>query len=226
MQAVPPTMTTMEDTHWTDYHPIASLDSHHAPIEFVIPPQTENYTDLSQSYLYLRCRILRAGVGNNLDAGKKVAPVNNFFHSMFSSIDLYLSNKLVTSNMDTYPYRAYLENLFSFGSDVKQNQLKAGEFWYQDATGKFVDWDDSDMIKARMAVVTESKPLELMRRLHLDLAMQEKYLPNGIEIRLRLNRASPQFCLMVGEDPVYPSVVKIDVAKVSVRTVQLTKNHK
>ena len=150
-----------------------------------------------------------------------MAPVNNYFHSMFSSIDLYLNNKLVTSNMDTYPYRAYLENLFSFGFDVKQNQLKAGEFWYQDTTGKFVDWGDSDTIKARMAAVEESKPLELMGRLHLDLAMQEKYLPNGIEIRLRLNRASPQFCLMVGEGGGYPSVVKIDVAKVSVRTLQL-----
>ena len=220
MQAVPPTMTTMEDTRWTDYHPIASLDSHHAPIEFAIPPQTENYTDLSQSYLYLRCRILRAGVGNNLEAGKKVAPVNNFFHSMFSSIDMCLNNKLVTSNMDTYPHRAYLENLFSFGSGVKQNQLRAGEFWYQDATGKFVDWD-ADIIQKRMAAVEENKPLELMGRLHLDLAMQEKYLPNGIEINLRLNRASPKFCLMVGEDPVYPSVVNIDVAKVLVRTVQL-----
>ena len=123
--------------------------------------------------------------------------------------------------MDTYPNRAYLENLFSFGSDVKQNQLRAGEFWYQDATGKFVAWD-SETIKARMVAVEESKPLELMGRLHLDLAMQEKYLPNGIEIRLRLNRASLQFCLMVGEGSGgYPSVVKIDVAKVSVRTVQL-----
>ena len=93
--------------------------------------------------------------------------------------------------MDTYPYRAYLEHLFSFGSDVKQNQLEAGEFWYQDATGKFVDWDDSDLIKQRMAAVAQSKPWELMGRLHLDLAMTEKYLPNGIEIRLRLNRASP-----------------------------------
>ena len=196
------------------------MDSHHAPIEFVILPQTENYTDLSQSYLYLRCRILRAGVGNNIEAGKKVAPVNNFFHSMLSSIDLYLNNKLVTSNMDTYPYRVYLENLFSFGSDVKQNQLRAGEFWYQDATGKFAAWDSAEF-KARIAAVEESKPLELMGRLHLDLAMQEKYLPNGIEISLRLNRASPQFCRMVSEDPVYPSVVKIDVAKVSVRIVQL-----
>ena len=100
-------------------------------------------------------------------------PVNNFFHSMFSCTDLYLNNKLVTSNMDTYPYRAYLENLFSFGSDVKQNQLKAGEFWYQDATGKFVDWN-ADEIQARVATVTESKYLELIGRLHLDLAMQEK----------------------------------------------------
>ena len=51
---------------------------------------------------------------------------------MFSSIDLYLNNKLVKSNMDTYTYRAYLEKMFSFGSVVKQNQMKAGEFWYQD----------------------------------------------------------------------------------------------
>ena len=128
---------------------------------------------------------------------------------MFSCTDLYLNNKLVTSKMDTYPYRAYLENLFSFGYDVKQNQLKAGEFWYQDATGKFVDWN-ADEIQARVATVTESKHLELIVRLHLDLAMQEK---KGIEIRFKLNRASPQFRLIDGEGGGYPSVVKIDVAR-------------
>ena len=51
--------------------------------------------------------------------------------------------------------------------------------------------------------------------------MQKKYLPNGIEIRLRLNRASTQFCLMTSEVAGYPWVVKIYVAKVSVSTVQL-----
>ena len=63
-----------------------------------------------------------------------------------------------------------------------------------------------------------------------------KYLPNGIELKLRLNRASnivtSQFCLMVttkqhsNEDyqhrfPAYPVVVKIDTATLSVRHVQL-----
>ena len=43
MESIPPTMTTMQRTEWNDYmyHPIASLDSYHAPIEFVIPPHTD-----------------------------------------------------------------------------------------------------------------------------------------------------------------------------------------
>ena len=135
---------------------------------------------------------------------------------MFSGIDLFLNNKLVTSSMDTYPYRAYIKNLFSYGSDVKSNQLKAGEFWYPDAAGKFED-HDSATVKARNVAVAKSIPVELWGRLHLDLAMQEKYLPNGIEIKIRLNRASPRFCILSDD----PCVVKIDEAALEVRHIQL-----
>ena len=62
MESIPPTMTTMQGTQWNDYHPIASLDSHHAPIEFLIPPHTEFYTDLSQAYLYIKFRIINRRV--------------------------------------------------------------------------------------------------------------------------------------------------------------------
>ena len=147
---------------------------------------------------------------------KKVSPMNNFFRSMFSSIDLYVNNKLVTSNMDTYPSRAYLENLFSYRSDVKENQLKAGEFWYEDEPDKF-DYLTHANVKARAKPVAESKSLELQGRLHLDLVLQEKYLPNGLEFRLKLNRALPQFSIMSD----MPVVLKIDSAIFSVRYVQL-----
>ena len=210
MQAVPPTMTNMVQTKMEMYHPIASLDSYHAPIEFVIPAQTEYYMDLSQSKLYLKFRILKED-GSNLDDNQKAGPINNFLHSMFSGIDLFLNNKLVTSSMDTYPYRAYIENLFSYGSDVKSNQLKAGEFWYPDAARKF-EGHDNETVKARSVAVAKSIPVELWRRLHLDLAMQEKYLPNGIEIKIRLNRGSPRFCILSDD----PCVVKIDEAALEV----------
>ena len=216
MQAVPPTMTTMIQTKMEMYHPIASLDSYHAPIEFVVPAQTEYYTDLSQSNLYLKFKILKED-GPNLDDEQKAGPINNFLHNMFSDIDLFLNNKLVTSSMDTYPYRAYIENLFSYGSDVKSNQLKAGEFWYLDSAGKFED-HDSETIKAR--AVAKSRPVELWRRLHLDLAMQEKYLPNGIEIKIRLNRASPRLCILSDD----PCVMKIDETALEVRLLPALSN--
>ena len=124
LKSIPSNMTTMQDAQWIDYHLIASLDSYHAPIEFTIPPI---YTDLSQTYLYAKFRILKE-TGEDRDADSKVYPVNSLFQSMFSGIDLYLNNKLVTKDSDTYPYKAYIENLFSYGSDVKEKQLKAAEF--------------------------------------------------------------------------------------------------
>ena len=83
MQNVPPNLTTIQESQFIDYHSIALLDSYHAPIEFVVPGHTEYYTDLSQTCLCLKFRILRAN-GTNLEADK-----NNFFYSVFSGIDLY-----------------------------------------------------------------------------------------------------------------------------------------
>ena len=213
MESIPPTMTTMQGTQWNDYHPIASLNSYHAHIEFLIPPHTEFYTDLSQAYLYIKFRILQQ-TGVDLDTDAKVFPINNFFHIMFSGIDLY---KLITNNSDTYPYRAYLENLFSYGSDVKDNQLKVAEFWSVDEPGAFEDITNK-CFTVRGKPVAKSKSVELQGKLHLDLAMQEKYLPNGLEFKLRLNRSSPQFCLMSDD---YPAKIKIDTAILRVRNVQL-----
>ena len=115
--SVPPTMTAMQESQWVEHFPIASL-TNNAPIEFIIPPQTEHWTDLSQSYLYVKFKIIKAD-GHAVDADSNVAPVNNFLHSMFNSVDLYLNNKLISSNSDTYLYRAYIENLLSYNADSK-----------------------------------------------------------------------------------------------------------
>ena len=78
---------------------------------------------------------------------------------------------------------------------MKDNQLKAGEFWYEDEPDKFDDLTLAN-VKACAEPVAESKSLELQGRLHLDLVLQEKYLPNGLEFKLKLNepRHSLAFC--------------------------------
>lgn len=218
VSAVPPTMTAMQEGQWTEHYPISALDNN-APIEFVIPPQTEKWTDLNQSYLYLKVKVLKAD-GTHLENNTELAPVNNWFHSLFSSIDLYLNNKLITSNADTYAYRSYIENLLSYSRDCKKTQLQALELWESDTAGHMNthahDGDNTGYI-ARRARVAESKVVELCGRLHLDIMLQEKYLPNGLEIRLRLNKASPHFCLIGGE----AGKVKFMEAGLNVRTVDL-----
>ena len=57
--SVPPTMTAMQESQWIKHFPIASL-TNNAPIEFIIPPQTEHWTDLSQTYLYVKFKIVKA----------------------------------------------------------------------------------------------------------------------------------------------------------------------
>ncbi|XP_053389426.1 uncharacterized protein F54H12.2-like [Mercenaria mercenaria] len=71
--------------------------------------------------------------------------------------------------------------------------------------------------KRRRTHIAESKSCELIGRLHLDLFLQEKNLPIGIEICLKLNRASNNFCLMGTAEG------KVDIQQVAfnVRTVEL-----
>ncbi|XP_053390169.1 uncharacterized protein F54H12.2-like [Mercenaria mercenaria] len=218
VSAVPPTMSAMQDGQWTKHYPISALNNS-APIEFIIPPQTEKWTDLNQSYLYIKFKVTKAD-GTDLEAGTETSVVNNFFHSTFSSIDLYLNNKLISSNTHTYPYRAYIENLLSYNKECKNTQLRAFELWDKDTSGHMqanTRAGANSGWKVRRTRIAESKSCELIGRLHLDLFLQEKYLPNGIKIRLKLNRASPNFCLMGTAE----GKVDIQQAGFNVRTVEL-----
>ena len=109
-----------------------------------------------------------------------MAPVNNFLHSMFSSVDLYLNNnnnKLISRKSDTYPYRAYIENLLSYDADSKSTHLKASVLWTKDTAAHFNSLDhdeDNSGLQKRMAAISQSKTAELFGRLHLDLFQQEK----------------------------------------------------
>ena len=90
---------------------------------------------------------------------------------------------MITNNSDTCPYRAYLENVFSYGSDVKDNQLKAAQFWSEDEPGAFEDLSNAS-ITDRGKRIAKSKHVELQGKLYLDLATQDKYLPNGLEFKV------------------------------------------
>ena len=202
--AVPPTQTSIEDGRWVEHQPLTSLDSG-GPIEFVIPGTGDAYLDLANTYLLIRAKVVR-GVGTDLAADTPVAPVNNWLHSLFSQVDVYLNDTLVTPSSNTYPFRAYVDTVLSYGAEAKYTQLTS-QLWYKDTAGHMdattVDGGNTGLIE-RQGHIAESRIVEMMGRLHVDLFLQDRFLLNGVSVKIRLVRSKDAFSLMAGgQNPDY-----------------------
>ena len=69
--------------------------------------------------------------GDDLVLADPVGPVNNWLHSLFSQVDVYLNGTLVTSSTNSYAYRAYIETLPSYSTIAKATQLTS-QLWHKD----------------------------------------------------------------------------------------------
>ncbi len=77
-----------------------------------------------KTILVVRAKVTKADRAN-LDADKKVGVVDNFLHSLFKQVDVFLKEKQVTSAMGTYGYRMYFETLLNYSPTANQLQLAA-----------------------------------------------------------------------------------------------------
>ena len=191
---VPPTQTSIVNSHVVENQPMASLDSG-GSIEFLIPGSGDDYLDLANTMLYVQVKVTRA------NGDDPVGPVNNWLHSLFNQVDVYLNGTLVTPSTNTYAYRAYIETLLSYGP--KDTQL-TGQLWHKDTATHMdaVEIVDGAAAKAgfvaRRANIVRSRVVDLMGRLHVDLFLQDKFLINGVDVKIRLVRSKAAFALMAG----------------------------
>ncbi|KAI0225610.1 hypothetical protein LSAT2_023640 [Lamellibrachia satsuma] len=182
---VPPTQNSIVDSHVVKHQPMASLDSG-GPIEFLIPGSGDDYLDLANTMLRVQVKVTRAN-GDDLDLADPVGPVNNWLHSLFGQVDVYLNGTLVTRSTNTYAYRDYIETLLSYGTDAKVTLL-TGQLWHKANSG-FV---------ARCEHIVRSRVVDMIGRLHVDLFLQDKFLINGVDVKIRLVSNKAAFALMAG----------------------------
>ncbi len=120
-----------------------------------------------------------------------VAPVNNWLHSLLNQMDVYRNDTLVTPWSNTYPYRAYVDTVLSYGDEAKNTQLTS-QLWYKDTAGHMdattVDGGNTGMVERRR-YIAESRIVEMMGRLHGDLFLQDRFLLNGVSVKIRLVRS-------------------------------------
>ena len=127
--SVPPTQLSLEKGRWIDYRPLSSVENPDSAITFLIAG-TDEYLDLSKTILYVEGKIIKNDNGELKGGGQtNVAPVNNFLHSLFKQVDVYLNGKQVTPAMGTYAYRSYIETLLNYDVSAKKSQLSSALYF-------------------------------------------------------------------------------------------------
>ncbi|GFN84138.1 hypothetical protein PoB_001064400 [Plakobranchus ocellatus] len=172
--SLPPTQTSLESGQFVEHFPVVAL-AQGAPIEFIIRGTGEEYLDLSNTFLNIRAKVVKAD-GKDLEEGVNAVPVNYWLHSLFSQVDITLNDTLITPSQNTYPYRAYIETVLNYGRDAKKGHLTAAMF-YRDTGNHFNDdsGDNNEGLVIRRQLSSNSKLIDMCGRLHSDIAAQERY---------------------------------------------------
>ena len=237
--SIPPTQLSLEKGRWIEYRPLSDVSNGDCAITYLISG-TDEYIDLSKTILLVEGKVM-AGDGNNLSTGQaNVAPVNNFLHSLFKQVDVYLNGKQVSPAMGTYAYRSYIETLLNYDVSAKKSQLSSA-MYYKDTPGQMdlkgalpstetISWTNSQNQKKttpvqvpgtgnqgfakRSEFIQDSKKFSLSGPIFADVFMGDRLLLNGMTLKIVLNRSPDQFCLMDKNDPgseVNPKVKLNDV---------------
>lgn len=194
-----PTQLSVENGQWVWHKPISSIGSS-SVIEFAVPGSGEYYTDLAMTMLYCKVKIVKTD-GTALPTGANVALVNNSLHSLFKQCEVKLNDTTVSPSAANYPYRAYIETLLNFGNDAKNSHLGTAG-WYKDTSSQFDELTNAGFVK-RKALATESKEIELYGNIFCDIFNFNKYLINGVQLKISLTRNSNNFALFSDTDDAY-----------------------
>lgn len=225
-----PVQSNVLKTEEVAYKPIASLDNS-SVLEFVSLGHGDTYRDLSSVYLRLKTQLVKVKDGREeLYTGYEktkrpdgteedvvadpIGLTNNVMHSLFRQCTIQLSGKGITQTDNNYHYRAYIENLLNYGKDAATTHLES--------VGWYLDQEEMDAIEAvrpnnlnegyikRAELFSKSNVVELMGKIHGDMFNQDKFLINGVDLRVTLSLEKPDFYLHSKNDDSSPRIKIIE----------------
>ena len=179
-----------------DTYPITKLKDI-GLIEFANDNASDNFLDLNNSFLKVKCKYSKAN-GQNIAEADKVSVTNYPLSSLFSQADILLVRKVISSSTNTYPYRAYIETLLNYSKEAKNTKLGMGLF-YKDAAGHFDELhpaSDNTGFNKRHKFGKLSKPMFLQGRMHSDIFNQGKLLLNELSLEVTFQRQKNNFALL------------------------------
>ena len=153
-----------------------------------------------------------------------VAPCNLFLQTLFSQVDVYLQQKLVSSGAAGHAYRAMFDTLLNFGPPALESQFQS-QLFYKD-TGGAMDSASEDATEINQGFVNRQKltglsqSVDMEGPVYADLMQMDRYLLKGYELRLKFHQSSDPFRLITkAEKPDFKVVLQDVIFKACMVTV-------
>lgn len=180
------------ESDYLKVYPISPISDKFSPLVFSIDSTSGHYIQFSDSFIYLRLKILN-GNGGTLTATDTAAGSHDLLSSIFSGIEIDQNGSLVSTTATLYPYRSHIMKMIGYDYGYKAT-LAQEELWYPDDRQDKFDTSNKGYVK-RLAMASLSKPFEICGRLSESIFEQERYFPPGVTTRILLRRSPPEFCI-------------------------------
>ena len=190
--------------------PIASTNSR-GPFKFVIPADPDKWTDCESIRLSGKVKIQKNNGGtlsNFTPTDNEVSTVNNFYQSLFSSVECSINGVEITDPTGNwYPYKSYLETLFSYSKSTKDGRLQSTCFFSDDESdfdsigeidqnGATTKVSNNSGYKVRKELFKNSTENYFNIPIHSDLCTLRKYLPPNTKLEFEFHRSIDAFSLL------------------------------
>ena len=170
-----------------EYLPMSILQDGH-PIEFMVKGADQLYLDLNDSWMRFLVKFVNAAgadVGADL-----VGPIKLIAHALFAQISAELNGKQVGDTNNYYHYKAYIQTLINYCKETQDTRLLA-EGWTKDTSGQMgitvcANNGANTGLRARVVRMNNSTVVEYIMRPHFDIFQQDRLIPPGIDLHLKL----------------------------------------
>lgn len=185
-----------------DYYPLASIQKSKC-IEFQIPNSNTLFFALNKSVLRVKARILHLD-NSAPDDLEKVSFVNAPIYSMFRQLDLLVQQKIIGSEVSVhYPYKAILDYLVYTPEQYLNSGAQKALFFYDTAYSMdSVELSESGAnsgLISRYEFCRGGREVLMEAPLAHDLTNIRQYLPNNLQVKIRLWPNADEFVIMSGE---------------------------
>ena len=208
--SLPPYNTAEEKIYYEKLPPTYFNKNSASAVTFHMDPQPTDYVDLSKTELHVKLYVEKddgTEFVNTNDVRESVTPIDVILHTMWSSVEVYANQKLISSAGTEYPYKSIIEANLNYNKNCKQYQMYTIGFSNEDGSNPTttlpMDFPTNNGLKTRsewFGLSKRDKHVEFIGPINADICTQNRLILNGVGLNFKFWPSQDAFRLICSEN--------------------------